>query len=168
MGEEAATQAQIYLNKKEYREYLEYAPIKFQADGMSRVAGRMKEMDKVMAWINLLANAGKAIPQILQQVNWREILEMGAYCLDWDPTKVLSPGPGEEPTKPVPGPENPAMATNRAQANGNGAPQDRSPTPPGIPETAGSVPGMASMSQAFKGFQGQNEIPGMGGSNGGE
>lgn len=157
LGEEAATQAQIYLNNKDYREYLEYAPVTFQADGMSRIASRMKELDKVMAFINLLGNSAKAIPQILQQVNWRELLELGVYALDWDTEKVLSPAPGAPPVVIPPGPENPAKAAPA------GAAPDRSPAPPGIPETAGTVPSMASMSQAFQGFKGQQTIPEMGG-----
>jgi hypothetical protein len=161
LGEEAATQAQIYLNRKDYREYLEYAPITFQADGMSRIAQRMKELDKVMAFINLLGNSAKAIPQILQQVNWRELLELGVYALDWDVAKVLAPGPGEDPTKLPPDIENPAKGS-QGQPGQGGSP-DRSPAPPGVPETAGSVPTMASMTQAFNGYKGQQVIPEMNG-----
>jgi hypothetical protein len=161
MGEDAATEATLYLNKKEYREYLQYAPITFQADGMSRIASRMKELDKVMAFINLLGNSAKAIPQILQTVNWRELIEMGIYALDWDVEKILQPAEGEMLPKPMGGPENPAQAPK----SNAGAPagQSRSPSPPGIPETAGTVPTMASMSQAFQGFKGQQAPGDLGG-----
>jgi hypothetical protein len=160
LGDEAATQAQIYLNNKAYRDYLQYAPVSFQADGMSRVADRMRDLDKVMAFINLLGNSAKAIPQILQQVQWRELLEIGVYALDWDVNKILGPAPGEQPQKPVSGMENPAVADRTPNAQPT---PDRSPAPPGIPETAGTVPGMASLSQAFQGFKGQQVTPELGG-----
>lgn len=161
LGDDAAAQAQIYLNNKDYREYLEYAPIEFQADGMSRMADRMKELDKVMAFINLLGNSAKAIPQILQQVNWRELIEMGIYAMDWDASKIMTqPGPGEEKQVPVTGMENPPLGSGAPAASGGPM---RSPAPPGIPETEGTIPGMASMSQAFQGFKGQEAVPGIGG-----
>lgn len=156
LGDEAATQAQIYLSRKDYREYLEYAPIKFQVDGMSRIAQRMKELDKVMAFINLLGNSAKAIPQLLQTVNWRELLEIGVYALDWDTAKILKPDQGELNQILPPGMENPPMP-------GKPAKEERSPAPPGIPETEGTVPGMASMTQAFQGFKGQQTGDGLGG-----
>ena len=159
LGSEASAQAQIYLNNPDYREYLEYAPIKFQADGMSRIAQRMHELDKVMAFINLLGNAGKAIPQILQQVNWRELIEVGVYAMDWDVSKILTPAPGEIPQAPVPGMQDAPRSGKPAPAVPPGGGPDRSPAPPGMPETAGTVPGMASLAQGFQGFKGQNETP---------
>lgn len=157
LGDEAATQAQIYLNNNDYRKYLEYAPIKFQADGMSRIAQRMKELDKVMAFINLIGNAAKSIPQLMQMVNFRELIELGVYALDWDVSKILTPAPGEAPQKPIPGPENPPLDASRIPPQPLGP--DRSPTPPGIPETAGNIPTMASLGQAFSGFRGQQVTP---------
>src|SRR4029077_3460819 len=74
MGEEAAAKAVTYLANPEIREFLACTPVKFKSEGMTQVSQRVREVERIMAFMQLVGNAAKAVPQLAGIVNWQELL----------------------------------------------------------------------------------------------
>ena len=60
LGPEMALKTEAIMNDKDVRKFLQEAPLKFQATGLSEMANRFKELDKIMSFINLVGNLAKA------------------------------------------------------------------------------------------------------------
>jgi hypothetical protein len=98
LGEEAAAKAAVIMQDPELREFMLSSPLKFMSRGLSTMADRMKELDKVMGFINLVGNVAKGVPQIIQRVNLDKLLSMAIEALNWNPSEILMP---EQPIPPM-------------------------------------------------------------------
>jgi hypothetical protein len=95
VGDEALIHMAAYLSNKEMRQFLSSNPVKFKSFGMYSVTQRQKELEKVMAFLNVVGSTAKVIPQLLQTVNFKGILEIAVDALNWDQSKIFNePQPG--------------------------------------------------------------------------
>lgn len=132
LGPEAAAKAQIMLADPEMREFLISNPMKFMAGGMSEVTNRMRELDKVMAFINLIGNVGKVVPAIFTKVNLGSLMQKAIEALNWDEGEIMNmegpippsagipgggPAPAGQPTAGMPpvAPPNPSIGMRGGQ-----------------------------------------------------
>lgn len=89
IGPEAAIKADMMLADPEIREFLLSMPLKIKAFGISVIAERMKELDKIMGFINLIGNLAKAVPGIVGRVNIETMLKKAIQALNWDESEIL-------------------------------------------------------------------------------
>ncbi|MFA5936682.1 MAG: hypothetical protein WC822_02275 [Candidatus Paceibacterota bacterium] len=132
IGPEAAAKAQLMLADPESRKFLLEQPIKFKADGISAMAERMKNLEKVMAFINLIGNVAKAVPEVVQRVNVQNMLKMAVQALNWDENEVLNMQ------------EAPVPPTSQGAASGAVMPKESlPPAMSGGPQPINAASGMA-------------------------
>jgi hypothetical protein len=140
VGKEAMIHAATYLSNPEMRKFLSSNPVKFKSFGMFSVTQRQKELEKVMAFLNVVGNTAKVIPQLLTTINFKGILEMAVDALNWDQAKIF----------------NVAQAAAMPQA----APAQ--PQAAGVQRpNAGGIPSVESMAAGGAGGQALEVIPGM-------
>ncbi len=103
-----------------------------------RVAMRRKELERVMAFVNLIGNISKGIPEVVKMVKLQKLLGMAVQALNWDEKEIL-----EMPEHPMPPP---GFAPAPAPAGGGAG-----AAPPGIDMSAAlgaPQPGNASAGMA--------------------
>ena len=144
MGKEAAAKAQLMMQNPDDKRFFLGFPFKFKASGVTQVSMRMKELEKIMSFINLVGNLAKGMPDIVKMVKIQKLLGMAIQALNWNDKELLNMPEGPEP--PVPPWERPG-----GQPQGGGA---------------GVQPSQVPMSQALSAPQPGNATAGMAGSPG--
>lgn len=103
IGSDAAAKAQILLQDPDMRNFLLTSPLKFTARGMSGIAQKARELEKVMAFINLIGNVGKVVPGIFASVNIMGLVKKAIEGFNWDETEIMNMGGPVPPTDPSAG-----------------------------------------------------------------
>ena len=122
LGAENAGRAQSMMDDPEIREYMLASPMKFRAGGLSEIANRAKELEKIMAFMALVGNMAKAVPQILQTVNIGALMKKAISALNWNEDDILNV---ESPIPPPPPPgggggQGPTPTITGGEASGGG------------------------------------------------
>lgn len=105
LGPEAAQEAQLMMQDRDVRDFFKEAPIKHKAHGISSMMSRMKDLDKIMAFINLVGNFAKADPSIIQKLDVMGLLKKGIRAMGFSESELIKDGQdlAKTTSAPVPG-----------------------------------------------------------------
>lgn len=97
-GAEGASKLSVFMQNPAFRKAMQSAPVKFKAHGVSAMAGKMRELEKISMLSKILA----PYPELQQRIDPDKILRKMMESMAWYPEDILKDLNPNGPMLPVP------------------------------------------------------------------